>query len=130
MVRRLVGGREAGMCTACGQLFCGECKYGGLPFHSPNCPTCHAPFDVSDAEKLKRTWRLVHDRSPGRHTRVAQYNLRVLYDNGEGAPQNYTKALKYWKLAADLGYAKAQYNSESCTAKVQELVFHKALLRL
>ena len=61
---------------------------------------------------------------------MAQYNLSVLYDNDEGAPQNYTKALKYWKLAADLGYTTAQYNSESCTAKVKELVFHKALLRL
>eukprot|EP00729_Bicosta_minor_P018018 gene18018-biopygen22192 len=68
-----VDGNSAGMCPACGQFYCGACNAGGFADRSPNCPTCRAPFSVSHEEKLKRWWKLVHDRSPGRHTPVAQY---------------------------------------------------------
>eukprot|EP00729_Bicosta_minor_P033105 gene33105-biopygen1981 len=69
-----VDGNNAGICFACGQSYCGACNAGGLAGRSPNCPTCRAPFRVSDEENFKRLWKLVHDRSPGRHTRAAQYN--------------------------------------------------------
>eukprot|EP00729_Bicosta_minor_P015350 gene15350-biopygen20154 len=61
-----VEGESAGMCTACGQFYCGACKAGGLATRSPNCPTCRAPLIVSDEDSFKRCWKLVHDRSPGR----------------------------------------------------------------
>lgn len=60
-----VDGKDAGMCLACGQSYCGACNFGGLADQSPNCPTCRAPFDVLEEENFKRAWKLVHNRSPG-----------------------------------------------------------------
>ena len=40
----------------------------------------------------------------------AQYNLGVLYDNGQGVVQDYAEAVRWYKLAAAQGYAKAQYD--------------------
>ena len=33
-----------------------------------------------------------------------------MYDNGEGVPQDYKEAVKWYRLAAEQGHAKAQYN--------------------
>jgi TPR repeat protein len=40
----------------------------------------------------------------------AQFNLGISYDNGQGVPQNYAEAVKWYRLAADQGDASAQYN--------------------
>jgi len=40
----------------------------------------------------------------------AQYNLGVMYGNGRGVAKDYSKAIKWWNLAADQGNGKAQYN--------------------
>ena len=40
----------------------------------------------------------------------AQYNLGVMYDNGEGVPQDYKEAVKWYRLAAEQGNANAQTN--------------------
>ncbi len=40
----------------------------------------------------------------------AQYNLGLLYDNGEGVPQDYKTAAKWYTLSAEQGDAKAQFN--------------------
>ena len=47
---------------------------------------------------------------PNRETAVAQYNLGVMYDNGQGVPQDYKTAVKWYTLAAEQGTAVAQYN--------------------
>jgi len=39
----------------------------------------------------------------------AQYDLGVMYDNGQGVAQNYAEALKWLRLAADQGHAGAQF---------------------
>ena len=104
-----VDGRGCWMCYACGQMYCGACK-GGLVDRSPNCPTCRAPFAVSHEEEFKRLWKLVHDRSPGRHTPVAQNSLGTAYDTGDGIEQDYTEAVKWYRKAGEQGYAMAQYN--------------------
>jgi len=106
----IVDGAHYGMCTACGQSYCGACNTAVRVGRSPNCPTCRAPFYVSDEEDFKRCWKLVHDRSPGRHTPVAQNNLGVMYDNGEGVEQDHVEAAKLFRKAAEAGRAKAQYN--------------------
>ena len=41
---------------------------------------------------------------------IAQFNLALLYANGEGIPQNDAEAVKWYKRAADQGNAKAQSN--------------------
>jgi TPR repeat protein len=40
----------------------------------------------------------------------AQYNLGVMYDNGQGVLQDYAEAARWYRLAADQGNANAQYN--------------------
>ena len=41
---------------------------------------------------------------------VGQYSLGLLYDLGDGIPQNYKKALKWCRLAAEQGDADGQNN--------------------
>ena len=33
-----------------------------------------------------------------------------MYDNGQGVPQDYAEAMKWYRLAAEQGHAKAQHN--------------------
>ena len=104
-----VEGSPPQICAACGQLYCGACCAGGLARKSPNCPTCRAPFRVSDEENFKRCWKLVHDRSPGRHTKYAQGCLGVCYMEGKGVKQDVAEAFKWCKRAADNGYGAAMF---------------------
>ena len=69
-----VDGNQNGMCSACGQFYCGACSTleGMGQMQSPNCPTCRAPMHVSEKEQFKRLLKLVYDKSSGRHTSVAQ----------------------------------------------------------
>lgn len=41
---------------------------------------------------------------------IAQFNLGVMYENGEGVPENDAEAVKWYRKAADQGLADAQYN--------------------
>ena len=41
---------------------------------------------------------------------TAQFGLGVMYDQGRGVPQDYAKALKWYRLAAAQGDAGAQFN--------------------
>jgi hypothetical protein len=40
----------------------------------------------------------------------AQYNLALMYDEGEGTAVNDTEAVRWYLSAAELGHAAAQYN--------------------
>lgn len=40
----------------------------------------------------------------------AQFNLGVMYDNGEGVPQDHQQAVAWYRKAAEQGYASAQFN--------------------
>jgi len=40
----------------------------------------------------------------------AQFNLGLMYEDGQGVPQDYKEAVKWTRLAADQGDADAQYN--------------------
>lgn len=40
----------------------------------------------------------------------AQYNLGLMYDNGQGVPKDYKEAARFYRLAAAQGNADAQYN--------------------
>ena len=103
-------GSRCGMCSACGQMYCGACKADALVDRSPNCPTCRAPFRISGAEVFKQMWKLVHDRSSGRHTPVAQCNLGCMYENGHGVKQDSKEAVAWYRKAAEQGYTHAQFN--------------------
>ena len=59
----------------------------------------------SQAPDLNETRRLAEQG----HAK-AQYNLGLMYDNGEGVPENDSEAVKWYRLAAEQGIATAQYN--------------------
>ena len=40
----------------------------------------------------------------------AQFNLGVMYEQGQGVPQDYAAAVKWYRLAAEQGNAQAQLN--------------------
>ena len=40
----------------------------------------------------------------------AQFNLGLIYDNGEGVRQDYSKAAQWYEKAANQGIAEAQFN--------------------
>eukprot|EP00729_Bicosta_minor_P007000 gene7000-biopygen5174 len=105
-----VDGNLAGMCSACGQFYCGACNTNDHVGRLLNCPTCRAPIMVSDEENFKQLWKLVHDRSPGRHTAAAQCNLGNRYHDGVGVEQDHIKAAKWYRKAAEAGDAMAQCN--------------------
>jgi TPR repeat protein len=103
-----VDGVGPAQCFACGQLFCGQCK-PQLAANVTNCPNCRAPFNVPAEKNVARLLEVVK-RTPGRHTPCAQNNLGAMYADGEGVRQDFTEAVKWWRLAADQGHAGAQYN--------------------
>jgi TPR repeat protein len=40
----------------------------------------------------------------------AQWNLGRMYGNGRGVPEDDAEAIKWYRLAAEQGYARAQFN--------------------
>ena len=51
---------------------------------------------------------------------MAQYNLAVLYANGQGVPQDYVEARKWYRKAAEQGDAAANLDAAS-VARAQKL---------
>ena len=43
------------------------------------------------------------------HTEV-QFHLGVMYDKGQGTPQDYQEAVRWYRLAVERGVAPAQFN--------------------
>ena len=39
----------------------------------------------------------------------AQYSLGLMYEDGEGVPQDYSNAMEWYLKAANQGHAKAQH---------------------
>ena len=53
-----------------------------------------------------REWSPLAERGDS----TAQINLGVMYEDGKGVPQDYKKAVKWYKLAAEQGDSRAQVN--------------------
>ena len=67
----------------------------------------------TDAEAIALAMRVdlaVEIENNNQEHAIVQYNLGVMYDHGEGVPQNDKSAVKWYTLAAVQGDAKAQYN--------------------
>lgn len=63
-------------------------------------------YQIGDFKTALREWTPLAEQSHA----DAQYNLGLMYANGQGVPQNYKIAVKWYKLAAEQGNAFAQYN--------------------
>ena len=57
---------------------------------------------------------------------VAQFNLAVCYDDGEGTAVNKPEAFHWYKAAAEQGFAKAQFNLAGCYDKGEGTVVNKS----
>src|SRR5665811_1208260 len=65
-----------------------------------------AAYNRGDYATALRLFRPLADQGVA----IAQNNLGVLYEKGQGVPQNYAEAAKWYRLAANQGAAVAQYN--------------------
>lgn len=63
-------------------------------------------YNKGDYETTLREWKPPAEQGDSR----AQFNLGVLYANGNGVPQNYQTAISWWTLAAQQEDMDAQYN--------------------
>jgi TPR repeat protein len=56
----------------------------------------------------------------------AQYNLGVMYDNGEGVIQDYTRAHMWWNIAASQGHEEAMENRDKVAKEMTSLQIAEA----
>jgi hypothetical protein len=100
---------NTGMCVSCGQMYCGSCSPTLVVRGVTSCPTCRAVLGLSETEHMRQLRQLLA-RPPGRYTLVAQELLGVCYERGTGVVQDEAEAVRWYRLAADQGNARAQVN--------------------
>ena len=61
---------------------------------------------AGDFQTALKEWKPLADQGLA----DAQYNLGIMYDNGEGVVEDDAEAVRWYRLAADQGLADAQYN--------------------
>lgn len=65
-----------------------------------------AAYQRGDYATALKEWRPLAEQGDA----TAQYNLGVMYRNGQGVPQDYKEAVKWYRMAAEQGHAFAQNN--------------------
>ena len=65
-----------------------------------------AAFDREDYATAIKLWRPLANTGNAK----AQYNLGLMYEQGQGVAQDDKKAVKWYRLAAEQGNADAQFN--------------------
>jgi len=96
--------------TCCGTVICSGCSYSpvydnqGNEVDNQKCAFCRVPVPKTDSEEeLERMKKRVEAGDP-----IANYDLGCAYrDGARGLPQDYTKSLKLFHQAAELGYSEA-----------------------
>ncbi len=66
-----------------------------------------AAMEAGDYATALQEWRPLAEQGDA----DAQYNLGVMYANGDGVPIDYKEAASWYRRAAEQGIANAQYNS-------------------
>ncbi len=69
---------------------------------------------IKQTQKQQETILFAEQGNP-----IAQFNLGLMYDNGEGVPQDYQAAVKWYTLAAKQGDVDARFNLGVMYAKGQ-----------
>ena len=76
-----------------------------------------AAHQAGDYNTALKEWRPLAEQGNA----ITQYNLALMYKNGEGIAEDNVEAVKWYKRAAEQGYASAQnnlgnmyYNGEGC----------------
>ena len=78
----------------------------GLPSYSSDFDKGLTAYNNGDYATALKEWKPLAEEGDV----DAQYNLGVLYDKGDGVPQDYKEAVRWYKLAAEQGVAEAQFN--------------------
>jgi hypothetical protein len=65
-----------------------------------------AAYLAGDHARALREWRPLAEQGNA----VAQFSLGLMYNNGQGVPQDYAEAARWYRLAAEQGNANAQFN--------------------
>jgi uncharacterized protein len=65
-----------------------------------------AAYERRDFAGALQQWRPLAEKGEA----ASQFNLGLLYYEGQGVPQDYETAAAWFRKAADQGYAKAQLN--------------------
>ncbi len=65
-----------------------------------------AAYQRGDYATSLRIWRPLAEQGHAQ----AQNNLGLIYDRGQGVPQDYRGAMRWYRKAADQGLADAQFN--------------------
>ena len=65
-----------------------------------------AAYNAGDYDAALQEWRPLAEQGNA----SAQYNLGIMYDNGDGVIQDYAEAVDWYRKAAEQGYADAQTN--------------------
>ena len=65
-----------------------------------------AALQRGDYATAHREWRPLAEQGNAK----AQHNLGVMYEIGEGVPQDFAEAVKWYRKAAEQGVADAQFN--------------------
>ena len=63
-------------------------------------------YKKGDYTTALKEWRPLADQGDP----AVQYNLGLMYLDGQGVPQDYTEAVKWFRRAADQDYTQAQHN--------------------
>jgi uncharacterized protein len=71
-----------------------------------NADAGYAAYQKGDYATALRILRPLAEEGDAR----AQFNVGVMYSEGQGAPQDYAEAGNWYRLSAEHGYAQAQYN--------------------
>jgi TPR repeat protein len=78
----------------------------GNPAASADFQKGYAAYQSGDYATALREWEPLAEQGLAN----VQYNLGVMYDKGQGVPQNYKIAVKWYRLAAEQGTAFSQGN--------------------
>jgi len=60
---------------------------------------------IPNAEQIER-----YRRAAERGDAPAQFKMALMYDRGQGMPQDYAEAVRWYRKAAEQGFVDAQYN--------------------
>ena len=72
----------------------------GIPAFSADFQKGSAAYQSGDYATALHEWTPLAKQGDA----DAQYNLGIMYDKGQGVPQNYKTAVKWWKRAAEQGF--------------------------
>ncbi|MEK9947016.1 MAG: tetratricopeptide repeat protein, partial [Alphaproteobacteria bacterium] len=78
----------------------------GTPAFSADFQKGLTAYDSGDYATALREWKPLAEQGDA----DAQFNLGLMYNNGQGVPQDYKTAVKWYRLAAKQGLSNAQYN--------------------